>query len=346
MKKLSSAATILTKQHTFLNATEGNVRSKRGRFRQGTVALASWGSVMLLFICTMVFSIRTSAEDGETEPEIQAAAAAKTQGAASEKKFEDFDPKNFTNSTNIDNVWLPLTPGTRFTFTGTSVEDGGKKVPHRFVMHVTDLTKVIGGVRSVVLWDLDYTEGELAEAELAFFAQDKEGNVWRMGEYPEEYDGAKFVAATPWLHGIEEARAGIEMKAKPQPGTPSYAQGWGPAVNWSDRGQVDQIGQKVTVPAGRYDDVLVIAETSGSEPNAQQLKFYARGVGNVRVGWRGAGEITQEVLELTKIEKLEGKALADVRAGALKLEKSAYARSKNVYGTTAPLEPQSGTSTK
>ena len=66
-----------------------------------------------------------------------------------------------------------------------------QRVPHRFVMNVTDLTKVIGGVRSVVTWDLDYTDGELVEAELAFFAQDKEGNVWRMGEYPEEYDGRK-----------------------------------------------------------------------------------------------------------------------------------------------------------
>jgi hypothetical protein len=263
-----------------------------------------------------------------------------------EKQFEDFDPRNFDRSTNVDNEWHPLKPGMRFTYEGTSVEDGGKKVPHRFVMNVTDFTKVIGGVRSAVTWDLDYTEGELAEAELAFFAQDKEGNVWRMGEYPEEYDGGRFVAATPWLHGIEEARAGIEMWAKPQLNTPSYAQGWGPAVNWSDRGKVDQVGQKVTVPAGKYDDVLVIAETSGSEPNAQQLKFYARGVGNVRVGWRGAGEITQEVLELTKFEQLEGKAMADVRAGALKLEKSAYTRSKNVYGTTPPLEPVSGTTTK
>jgi len=299
-----------------------------------------------VFTCMVVFGVCTKAQDGKTEREIQAAAASKTQGAASEKKWEDFDPKNFTNSTNIDNEWLPLTPGMRFTFTGTSVEDGGKKVPHRFVIAVTDLTKVIGGVRSVVTWDLDYTDGELAEAELAFFAQDKAGNVWRMGEYPEEYEDGKFVAASPWLHGIEGARAGIEMKAKPQLGTPSYAQGWGPAVNWTDRGKVDQIGQKTTVPSGRYDDVVVIAETSGSEPNAQQLKYYARGVGNVRVGWRGEGEITQEVLELSKIEKLEGKALADVRAGALKLEKSGYARSKNVYGTTAPLEPLSGTSTK
>jgi hypothetical protein len=136
------------------------------------------------------------------------------------------------------------------------------------------------------------------------------------------------------------------MKARPLPGTPSYSQGWGPAVNWTDRGQVDQIGQKTTVPAGRYEDVLVIAETSGSEPDAQQLKYFARGVGNVRVGWRGAGEITKETLELTRIEKLDVKALAEVRAGALKLEKSAYTRSKTVYGRTPPAEPASAADSK
>ena len=160
-----------------------------------------------------------------------------------------------------------------------------------------------------------------------------------MGEYPEEYEEGKFIAAPAWIHGIEEARAGIMMQAKPQPKTPSYSQGWGPAVGWTDRGQVDQVGQKTSVPAGAYQDVLVIAETSASEPDAQQLKYFARGVGNVRVGWRGDGEKTKETLELTKVETLDAKSLAEVRAAALKMEKGAYQRSKNVYARTSPAEP-------
>ena len=249
-----------------------------------------------------------------------------------EKKFEDFNPSNFDRSTTIDNEWMPLKPGTRFTYNGNTVEDDGSTVPHRVVINVTDLTKVIAGIRSVVTWDLDYSDGELVEAELAFFAQDKDGNVWRMGEYPEEYESGKFITAPAWIHGFEDARAGIMMKAKPQPKTPSYSQGWGPAVQWTDRGQVDQVGQKTKVPAGVYEDVLVIAETSASEPDAHQLKYFARGVGNVRVGWRGAGEKTKETLELTKVETLDAKGLAEIRAGAMKMEKAAYQRSKNVYG--------------
>lgn len=263
---------------------------------------------------------------------------------APEKKWEDFNPANFTaSSATIDNVWMPLKPGTRFTYNGTTIEDDGTAVPHRVVINVTDFTKVIGGVKSAVTWDLDYSDGELVEAEIAFFAQDKDGNVWRMGEYPEEYEGGKFIVAPAWIHGFEDARAGIMMKANPQPNTPSYSQGWGPAVDWTDRGKVDQVGQKTKVPAGTYQDVIVIAETSTSEPDAEQLKYFAKGVGNVRVGWRGAGEKTKETLELTKVETLDAKGLGEIRAGAMKMEKSAYQRSKAVYGKTSPLEAAAAT---
>lgn len=267
---------------------------------------------------------------------------AKARAAAStlpEKQHEDFDPTTFSRPTVVDNAYIPMKPATRYTYEGTTIEDDGTAVPHRVVINVTDLTKVIGGVRAVVTWDLDYSDNELVEAELAFFAQDNDGNVWRMGEYPEEYEDAKLLAAPTWIHGIEEAVAGIEMRAKPEVGSPSYSQGWGPGVKFTDRGQVDQVGQKTCVPVKCYEDVVVIAEVSGAEKDAQQLKHFARDVGNIRVGWRGTGEKTKETLELTKVEQLSAAALAEVRAEALKLEKSAYSTSKDVYAKTSPLEP-------
>ncbi len=260
-----------------------------------------------------------------------------------QKDFEDFDPTNFDRSTQIDNPWLPLKPGTRFVYQGTTIEDDGTALPHRVVITVTDLTKMIGGVRTVVSWDLDYNADRLVEAELAFFAQDNEGNVWRMGEHPEEYEDGKFVAAPTWIHGLQDARAGIEMRAKPALGTPSYSQGWAPKVDFSDRGVVAQTGQKICVPVDCYEDVLVIDETSTSEPDAHQLKYYARGVGHIRVGWQGEGEKTKETLELVRIETLGSGALAEARAEALKLEKHAYQVSKNVYARTSPAEQAPGT---
>jgi hypothetical protein len=258
------------------------------------------------------------------------------QERTSDQQLEHLDSTSFVHSTRIDNPWLPLKPGTRLVYEGTSIEDDGTTVPHRIVVNVTDLTKVIAGVRALVTWDLDYSDDEVVEAELALYAQDSLGTVWYLGEYPEEYEDGKFVAARPWIHGFQDARAGIMMPADPQLGTPSYAEGWGPAVDWTDRGQVEQTGQRTCVPTGCYEDVLVIVESSASEPDAQQLKYYARGVGNVRVGWRGGGEKTQEVLELAKVEQLDEAAMAEVRKGALALERSAYQRSPNVYAHTAP----------
>jgi len=310
-------------------------------FSRKALALASPFLVIFVVFTYLELSIGC-AKAQENKADNKAASKPETMAdnKTAEKKFEDFDPNSFARSTQIDNEWMPLKPGTRYTYEGTTVEDDGTVVPHKVVINVTDMTKVIGGIRSVVTWDLDYGDGEVVEAELAFFAQDNDGNVWRMGEYPEEYeDEGTFVAAPTWIHGLEEARAGIMMKGKPQVGTPSYAQGWGPAVDWTDRGQVDQMGQKITVPAGSYEDVLVVAESSASEPDAQQLKYYARGVGNVSVGWRGAGEKTKEVLELIKVEQLDAKLMAEVRAAALKLEKHAYEVSKKVYVHTPPLEP-------
>src|SRR2546429_192292 len=172
---------------------------------------------------------------------------------APEKEFEDFDGNNFDHSTTIDNPWFPLKVGMRWVHRGSTTERG-KRVGHRLGTVVTDLTKGIDGVRTGVLWVEDYKEGKLDEAELALFAQDKDGNVWGLGEH------------------------------------------------------------------------------------AEQLKYYARGIGKVRVGWRGEGEKLQEVLELTEFSQLGPEALAAARAAALKLEKSAYNVSKDVYGATTPSE--------
>jgi hypothetical protein len=284
---------------------------------------------MMLAACAYLLTINGFGEESDN------ARAANTV----KQPFEIVDLSKFNRySIDIDNKWLPMRPGTRWIYEGTTVEDNGKVAPHRVEINITELTKVISGVRALISYDLDYSNGQLEEAEIAFFAQDKDGNVWHFGQYPEEYKRGKFVRAPAWIHGFEDARAGITMKADPQLGTPSYSEGWGPAVDWTDRGIAYQMGQKTSVRAGIYDDVLVIKETARSEIDAEQLKYYAQGIGNVRVGWAGKGEKTRETLELVKVEQLDPKALAEIDAKALKLEKSAYRRSKNVYARTPPAE--------
>jgi hypothetical protein len=261
-----------------------------------------------------------------------------TQGKTQSKEIsaKDFSRASFDRSTIVDNPWLPLKPGRMLVFEGTTFEDGAS-ISHRLVSTVTDLVKPVAGVRNVVVWEQDWRAGALAEAELAFFAQDDDGNVWHLGEYPAEYENGKIVGAPAWIHGVKGASAGIQMAAHPQLGAPDYAQGFAPPpVNWADRAQTYKVGQRTCVPAGCYKSILVLREFERSKPDASQLKYYARGLGNVRVGWLGANDEDHEVLVLTRVRHLDAKAMARARRQALLLERYAYERSKAVYGGTAP----------
>lgn len=264
------------------------------------------------------------------------AAAASGGAPPANVQASAYDRNNFDRSTRIDNKWFPLRPGTQLVFRGRTVE-GEESVPHRVVFTVTDLTKEIDGVDSVVLWDRDFSAGDLVEAEIAFFAQDDDGNVWQLGEYPEEYEEGKILASPLWVHGLQGAKAGLTMRAAPKPGTSSYSLGWGPAVGFNDRAKVSKMGIKTCVPLKCYANVLLTSEFNPDEPGKFQLKYYAPGVGNVRVGWAGKNEDTKETLVLVKVNRLGAKAMAEARAAARKLEASAYAR-KKVYEGTKPLE--------
>jgi hypothetical protein len=251
---------------------------------------------------------------------------------------KDFDRTNFDNSTTVDNTWFPLVPGTHSVFEGSAIDDG-QRISRRVLTTVTDLSKEINGVNSVVVWERDFSEGEEVEAELAFFAQDNYGNVWHMGEYPEEYEDGEFDKAPGWIAGSKGASAGIAMRAEPRLGTPGYAQGYAPPpINWVDRGRVYKVGQKSCVPVGCYEEVLVIEEFERNKPGAYQLKYYAPGVGDVRVGWRGPEEEEKEGLDLVKDVRLSPQGLAKARANALKLEKHAY-ELKDYYRKTQPAKP-------
>ena len=283
--------------------------------RQQVVALAA----------ASLLALTASAQTG------QASSLAITGGEIS---AEDFDPSLFDDrSATIDNEWLPLEPGTRFEYRGSTVEDG-ERVARRVLFTVTDLTKVIGGVRAFVGWERDWSAGKLIESELFFLAQDKDGNVWNLGEYAETWEDGELVGGQAWLVGhLEGARAGILMMAEPRLGTPAYSEGFAPApFYWDDFGKVFKTGQKTCVPAGCFKDVLVIDEFEPSKPGAHQLKYYARGVGSVRVGWRGS-DPDREVLLLQEVRHLSSEAIAVARTRALELETRA-----NVYGLTPPAE--------
>ncbi len=272
---------------------------------------------------------------------LPADALAQGQGTAAKApaapKLEAFDAKAFDKPTAIDNKWFPMKPGTRWLLEGTTVEDDGKVVPHRVELTITNLTKMVSGIRAVVSYDIDYTENELVETKLAFYAQDNMGAIWYLGSHAEEFEDGKLTKSRTWLHGVERAQAGILMKAVPQAGAPSYSQGFGPDAEWTHRGQIMQVGQKTTTKAGKHADVIVIKEAAREDADPHILKYYASGTGYVRLGAGGKKGHPKETLQLTKVEQLSPKALAQAHENALKLEKSAYQVSKPIYGRSAPM---------
>jgi len=248
-----------------------------------------------------------------------------------------FSAFNFSSPTKIDNRWNPLVPGTQFTLNGVA-DRGGGLLPHEVITTVTDLTKVVNGVRAVVILEKDVNEGELQEAQLNFQAQDSAGNMWNLGEYPEEYENGKFHAAPDvWIAGVAEAAPGNSMIGNPQLGTPEYLQGWAPEIEFLDCAKVSEMQQRTCVPAGCYENVMITDERSPLEPESgYQRKYYAPEVGNVQV--TAVNDPEGETLVLSKVSKLSPEDMAKARQQALELEKRAYKVSP-LYRKSQPVDP-------
>jgi len=297
--------------------------------------------IRLLAVCVTAayLSVSVIACGGGSESSARTPAQATPDTAESVPNGEeisaaDFDRRLFDDtSATITNQWVRFEPGRRWTWRGWTEEDG-ERIPHRIVFTVTDMTKVIDGVRGVVGWERDFSSGRLIESELIFFAQDKRGNVWHLGQYSETYEDREFVGGSAWLVGnLKGAKAGLFMHAQPRRGTRAYSQGFAPPpYYWDDWGKVYRTGQRTCVPAGCYRNVVIIDEFEPTKPGAHQLKYYARGVGNVRVGWRGT-DADKEVLVLSKAEKLGERELARARQAVREHEARA-----NVYGRTQPAQ--------
>ena len=202
------------------------------------------------------------------------------------------DPSQFVQT--IDNPYLPLEPGTRWEYTAVS-SDGEERI----VVTVLDETKVVDGVTATVVHDkVTMKDGSLVEDTYDWFAQDKKGNVWYLGEATKAYDGDKVSRSGSWEAGVDGARAGIFMLADPKVGA-TYQQEYykGEA---EDVGEVIARDQSVTGPTGSYDDVLKTEDTTPLEPGLVEHKWYAPGVGTVQEQDISGGDEKVTLVKLTR----------------------------------------------
>jgi hypothetical protein len=183
------------------------------------------------------------------------------------------DPANFV--TRIDNRYQPYVPGTRFHFVG--VRGSTPQTDDEVVMH---RTKLILGVRSTVVRDTVSEHGRPVERTDDWYAQDKQGNVWYMGEDSFELRHGRFVKASDsWKSGVDGAKPGIITPAHPRAGD-AYRQEYFPAGKALDKARVLSLSGRLTVPFGRFGRLLVTSERSPLEPQTER-KYYAPGVGEI-----------------------------------------------------------------
>jgi len=304
------------------------------RFTLGRLGVAVWLAGAALAVGVSSCGDGVAGGDKRAAPDVRIARVAPV-AVGNQVTAADYDHSLFdATSATITNRWLGFAVGKRFVWRGRSIEADELR-SHRVVFTVTDMTKVIDGVRARVGWDRDYSGGELVESELVFLAQDKVGNVWHLGEYTEAWAGKEFDGASAWVVGSPRgARAGLQMRADDDPGSRPYSQGFAPApYYWNDWSRVDRADGRTCVPAACYRDVLGVAEYDPRQPG-QQLKYYAPGVGNVRVGWRG-NDRDKESLVLDRIVQLGPQGIARARRAVRAHEARAYA-----YAATAPAERQ------
>jgi hypothetical protein len=210
------------------------------------------------------------------------AGAAAGDGAGADlprgRQAVELDPADF--ETHIDNRYWPMRRGSRWLYRGSG--DGAKA---RSRVRVTGRTKVLAnGVRARALRDAAREKGRLVEVAFEWYAQDQAGNVWYVAEDVMEPMRGKLRRTQGWEAGVDGAQPGVVMPGAPEVGM-RYRQQHYRRKN-ADRSEILSLEERVKVPAGQFNNVLMLRETTPVEPRAAEYKFYAPGVGLV---------LTQEV---------------------------------------------------
>jgi hypothetical protein len=199
-------------------------------------------------------------------------------GAASSKHTDPgFNPNRFGRHSNqVDNPWFPLPSGRTLVYSGT---EGGRPAQDAFT--ITHKTKLIAGVRARVVHDRVIHGGRVTERTSDWYAQDKAGTVWYLGEATAELNAKGRVKNTEgsFMAGRDGAKAGIFMPANPRIGQ-SFKQEdlKGQA---EDRFKILSLSETVTTAAITSQQAMLTRETTPLEPGIVDHKYYVRGVGTV-----------------------------------------------------------------
>ncbi len=217
--------------------------------------------------------LATAAVIGGIAVSLAGLAESRAGATASPARMSLPDPSDFVKE--IDNPYYPLPVGRTLIYRG--VRDGQTQID---TVTVTARTKMILGITARVVSDVATHRGKLLEKTFDWFAQDKQGNVWYLGENTKAYSPNGTVDTSgSWEAGVNGAKAGIIMQADPRiPDSyrQEYLKGQAEDVAW-----IVQRGGSVTVPYRTVHRVLISLEATRVEPGVYDEKVYAPGIGIV-----------------------------------------------------------------
>ena len=167
---------------------------------------------------------------------------------------------------------FPLIEGTTWILEG---EELG--LPRREEVRVLDTPRVLAGIVSTGLEQSVVVGGIVVEMTTEWFAEDRTGNVWKLGEESVEFDGLVFVpTADSWLVGQPGTWPFMAFPADPFVG----ARWIGYVNDGFDTFITRSRTASVVVPAGAFSDCLEIDENP-DDAEDHDIILYAPGIGRV-----------------------------------------------------------------
>ena len=274
---------------------------------------------------------------GPTGPNKTKAGGTKDDGKDCDA-IQVLDPANFVDPTLNTNAFQPLKPGIQWVRGGTTLV-GNREVPHSVISTMTDVIRMIEGVRTVAMFEESTDSGEVAQVGIDYLALDKDRNVWILGGYTEEYEGGQYTTTEDaWLGTSDGSTIGILAPAEVTAGTAVWCIGGAPGDDPSVGAPV-AIGRRECVAFGCYDDVRVVQEGDAGAPDNEH-KYYASGVGVIRNVPLNAS-LHKDRFELLNFVELSPEGLAEISQRLLDLEAHARETSPDAY-RDAPKSQRAG----